>query len=114
MPLEINRAPVLTLWAAVVAERLGHPADTALTLGRPLAGSAGRVKARNIGREEHKADRDADRPACGRMPPASHRGERRMPPMVAFTVASLLLPITRFRERPRHSARSTTGPVISR
>jgi hypothetical protein len=27
MPLEINRAPVLTLWAAVVAERLGHPAD---------------------------------------------------------------------------------------
>jgi hypothetical protein len=40
MPLEINRAPVLTLWAAVVAERLGHPADTALTLGRAVAGSA--------------------------------------------------------------------------
>jgi hypothetical protein len=50
------------LWAAVVAERLGHPADTALTLGRAVAGSAARVKARNIGREEHKADRDADRP----------------------------------------------------
>jgi hypothetical protein len=62
MPLEINRAPVLTLWAAVVAERLGHPADTALTLGRAVAGSAARVKARNIGREERKADRDADRP----------------------------------------------------
>jgi hypothetical protein len=60
MPLEINRAPVLTLWAAVVAERLGHPADTALTLGRAVAGSAARVKARNIGREERKADRDAD------------------------------------------------------
>jgi hypothetical protein len=26
----VNRAPVLTLWAAVVAERLGQPADTAL------------------------------------------------------------------------------------
>jgi hypothetical protein len=51
MPLEINRAPVLTMWAAVVAERLGHPADTALTLGRAVAGSAARVKARNIGRE---------------------------------------------------------------
>ena len=62
MPLEINRAPVLTLWAAVVAERLGHPADTALTLGRAVAGSAARVKARNIGREERQADRDADRP----------------------------------------------------
>ena len=60
--LEINRAPVLILWAAVVAERLGHPADTALTLGRAVAGSAARVKARNIGREERKADRDADRP----------------------------------------------------
>ena len=61
MALEINRAPVLTLWAAVVAERIGHPADTALTLGRAVAGSAARVKARNIGREERNADRDADR-----------------------------------------------------
>jgi hypothetical protein len=30
----MNRASVLTLWAAIVAERLGHPADTELTLGR--------------------------------------------------------------------------------
>lgn len=62
MPLHINRAPVLTLWAAVVAMRLGHPPDTALTLGRTVAGSAARVKARAIGREETKADRDADAP----------------------------------------------------
>ena len=58
----VNRAPVLTLWAAIIAERLGHPADTALTLGRAVAGSAARVKARAIGREERKADRDADTP----------------------------------------------------
>jgi hypothetical protein len=58
----VNRAPVLTLWAAVVAEQLGHPADTALTLGRAVAGAAARVKARSIGREERKADRDADTP----------------------------------------------------
>ena len=50
------------MWATVVAERLGHPPDTALTLGRSVAGSAARVKARNIGREERKADRDADLP----------------------------------------------------
>ena len=25
-PIRVNRAPVLTLWAAVVAERLGAPA----------------------------------------------------------------------------------------
>src|SRR3954447_10628934 len=62
MPIEVNRAPALTLWAAVVAERLGQPPDTALTLGRAVAGSAARVKARNIGREERKTDRDADTP----------------------------------------------------
>ena len=55
----INRAPVLTLWASVVAERLGHPADTALTLGQSVAGSSARIKARSLGREEHKAGRDA-------------------------------------------------------
>ena len=36
--ITINRAPVLTLWAAVVAERLGFNRDTALTLGRAVAG----------------------------------------------------------------------------
>ena len=45
MPVVINRAPVLTLWGAVVAERLGHPADTALTLGRAVAGSSARIAA---------------------------------------------------------------------
>jgi hypothetical protein len=34
----INRAPVLTLWAAVVAETLGFEYDEALTLGRAVAG----------------------------------------------------------------------------
>jgi hypothetical protein len=34
----INRAPVLTLWAAVVAEALGFDYDEALTLGRAVAG----------------------------------------------------------------------------
>jgi hypothetical protein len=30
----INRAPVLTLWTAVVAQRLGFERDEALTFGR--------------------------------------------------------------------------------
>jgi len=34
----VNRAPVLTLWAAVVAEVLGFEHDEALTLGRSVAG----------------------------------------------------------------------------
>jgi hypothetical protein len=31
--LSINRSPVLTLWAAVVAQRLGFDEDESLTLG---------------------------------------------------------------------------------
>jgi hypothetical protein len=53
-PIRVNRAPVQTLWATVVAERLGHPPDTALTLGRAVAGSSARAKARSLGLvEEH-------------------------------------------------------------
>ena len=48
-PIRVNRAPVLTLWDAVVAERLGHPPETALTLGRFVAGSSARAKARRFG-----------------------------------------------------------------
>jgi DNA-binding XRE family transcriptional regulator len=36
--LRINRAQVLTQWAAGVAERFGLPRDTALTVGKALAG----------------------------------------------------------------------------
>ncbi len=36
--ISINRAPVLTLWAAVVAQRLGFGWDESLSLGKALAG----------------------------------------------------------------------------
>jgi hypothetical protein len=45
----VNHAPVLTLWATVVAERLSHPTDTVLTLGRAVAGSSARAKVGSIG-----------------------------------------------------------------
>jgi hypothetical protein len=37
LTLRINRAPVLALWGSVVAERLGMPYETALTVGQTLA-----------------------------------------------------------------------------
>jgi hypothetical protein len=43
-PICVNRAPVLTLWATVVAERLGYPSDTALTLGWFVVGFGARAK----------------------------------------------------------------------
>ena len=69
-PLSINRAPVLTLWAAVVAERLGYDRDEAATLGRAVAGLYAASKARTLGltkpgsskRAEKSSKRDAKRP----------------------------------------------------
>jgi hypothetical protein len=45
----INRAPVLTLWAAVVAERLGYEGEAALTLGKAVAGLNAQAKGRRLG-----------------------------------------------------------------
>lgn len=47
--VKINRAPVLTLWAAVVAERLGFNRAEALTLGRAVAGLNAYSKGKAIG-----------------------------------------------------------------
>src|SRR5271167_610206 len=47
--ISINRAPILTLWAAVVAERLGFTHDEALTLGRAVAGLNAYSKGKALG-----------------------------------------------------------------
>src|SRR4051795_2631 len=47
--IRINRAPVLTLWAAVVAERLGFDRATALTLGQAVAGLSAHAKGVSLG-----------------------------------------------------------------
>jgi len=47
--VRVNRAPVLTLWAAVVAERLGYDRKTALTLGKAFAGLSAQAKGRRLG-----------------------------------------------------------------
>ena len=45
----VNRAPVLTLWAAVVAQRLGFDRNESLTLGRAVAGLNAYAKGRSLG-----------------------------------------------------------------
>ena len=47
--IKVNRAPVLTLWAAVVAERLGFERAEALTLGRAVAGLNAHTKGVALG-----------------------------------------------------------------
>jgi hypothetical protein len=50
--LSINCAPVLTLWASVVAGRLGFERDEALTLGRAVAGLNAYSKGRSLARKK--------------------------------------------------------------
>jgi hypothetical protein len=64
--ISINRAPVLTLWAAVVAERLGFDEDEALTLGKAVAGLNAQAKGRRLGifkphEEKAKSAREKER-----------------------------------------------------
>jgi hypothetical protein len=47
--MKINRAPVLTLWAAVVAERMGYDHAEALTLAKAVAGLNAQSKGRRLG-----------------------------------------------------------------
>ena len=54
--IKINRAPVLTLWAVVVAERLGYEKETALTLGKAVAALNAQAKGRRLGIYEAKSD----------------------------------------------------------
>jgi len=79
--IPINRAPVLTLWAATVAERLGFKQDEALSLGKAVAGLTAQSKGRHLGifkpvPEELKKARAQKRgeeffvEICGRQVPA--------------------------------------------
>lgn len=64
----INRAPVLTLWAAVVAERRGFDRQEALTLGRGLAGLNAQSKGQRLGIYEKKSEKSATKEARPSMP----------------------------------------------
>ena len=81
----INRAPVLTLWAKVVAERLGFDRDEALSLAKKLAGMNAQSKGRSLGiykpAAAHKAAKKAGQgeefwiDLCGRSVPAVQTSE---------------------------------------
>lgn len=53
---KINRAPVLTLWATIVAERLGYNKDEALTFGKAVAGLNAQSKGQKLGIYEKKKE----------------------------------------------------------
>jgi len=47
--VRINRAPVMTLWAAVVAERLGFDHEASLTLAKVVTGLNAQAKGQRLG-----------------------------------------------------------------
>ena len=59
--IKINRAPVLTLWATIVAERLGYEKETALTLGKALAGLNAQSKGRRLGIYTEKSEEEKEK-----------------------------------------------------
>jgi hypothetical protein len=66
--VKINRAPVLTLWATVVAEQLGYDHETALTLGKAVAGLNAQSKGRRLGIFEEPTGPQEERETKARQP----------------------------------------------
>lgn len=82
----INRAPVLTLWATIIARRLGFDKDEAVTLGRAVAGLNAYSKGRRLGifkPDEENAKKASEKQLgaafrieiCGRAVPAQNTGD---------------------------------------
>jgi hypothetical protein len=65
----VNRAPVLTLWGAVVAARMGYEWEEALTLGKAVAGLTAQIKGRRLGIFEERPGE------AGQPPPKAGLGE---------------------------------------
>ena len=59
--IKINRAPVLTLWAAVVAERMGYKKDESLTFGKAVAGLNAQSKGQRLGIYEEKSEEEKEK-----------------------------------------------------
>jgi hypothetical protein len=58
--VKINRAPVMTLWGAVVAEQLGYDHAAALTLGKAVAGLNAQSKGQRLGIFEESDSKQAE------------------------------------------------------
>jgi hypothetical protein len=54
----VNRAPVLALWAAVVAERLGFKRDEALSLAKAVTGLNAQAKGQRLGIYTKREERE--------------------------------------------------------
>ena len=89
----INRAPVLTLWASVVAEQIGLPHDTALTAGQAVAGMTAHAKSVRLGIYAQPADIGAK--------PAPPKPEGATGPIKEFMLLGRIVHIANTKDGPR-------------
>lgn len=82
--VKINRAPVLTLWATVVAARLGYKRDAALTLGKAVAGLNAQSKGRRLGIFEEPQEKDKE---PEKEPKAARTGELTLVPLLGRMIS---------------------------
>jgi hypothetical protein len=83
--IKTNRAPVMTLWAAIVAERLGYDEEAALTLGQAVSGLNAVSKGRRLGIYSPPAEEAlAERARSQRE--AAERGEQFLIPLLGREV----------------------------
>lgn len=71
--ISINRAPVLTLWVAVVATREGYTYEEGLSFGKAIAGLMAQSKGRSLGiyeqpAEEKREERKRERKEYEKLP----------------------------------------------
>lgn len=95
--VKVNRAPVMTLWAAVVAERLGFDRDEALTLGKTVAGLNAQAKGQRLG-----IYKPSEKPA---EKPAHERAARKVDEEFAVELLGRQVPVRKTRDGIRAIAK---------
>jgi hypothetical protein len=92
--IKINRAPVLTLWATIVAERMGYDHAEALTLAKAVTGLNAQSKGRRLGIYEASPEPGEDK----------HAGEKKQASKAAPETITLLgraVPVKRTKDGVR-------------
>jgi hypothetical protein len=103
--ITINRAPVLTLWVSVVAERLGYSPEEAYTYGRWVAGTLAATKGRSLG-VIHPSNKDKKKTS------ADAQGRRDVDADHVMVFAKMKIPTTTIDGGKRFAVRAKQGKTI--
>jgi hypothetical protein len=91
--IQINRAPVMTLWATVVAERLGYHPEAALSLGKAVAGLNAQSKGQRLGIYKPSTEQEA------------HKGKPKPPEPTIVSLLGRPVPTVRTKQGIRAAIR---------